>query len=83
MKVSKNIHFDALDNIINKYSNTVHRTIKMKLIDVTSDSYAKYNEDSNEKDPKFKACDCIRILKYKSIFVKDIYCKLVRKSFCY
>ena len=55
--VSKNVYFDVLDNIVNKYNNTVHRTIKMKPIDVTSDSYAEYNEDSNEKDPKFKVGD--------------------------
>ena len=36
--VSKNIYFDILDNIVNKYNNTVHRSIKMKPIDVTSDS---------------------------------------------
>ena len=42
-----------LDDIVNKYNNTVHRTIKMKPIDVTSDSYAEYNESSNKKDPKF------------------------------
>ena len=47
--ISKNIHFDVLDNIVNKYNNTVHRTIKMKPIDVTSDSYAEYSEDSNKK----------------------------------
>ena len=45
--VSKNVYFDVLDDIVNKYNNTVHRTIKMKPIDVISDSYAKYNEDSN------------------------------------
>ena len=28
--ISKNIYFDALDDIVNKYNNTVHRTIKMK-----------------------------------------------------
>ena len=39
--VSKNGYFDVLDNIVNKYNNTVHRTIKMKPIDVTSESYAK------------------------------------------
>ena len=38
--VSKNVYFDVLDDIVNKYSNTVHRTIKMKPIDVTSDTYA-------------------------------------------
>ena len=68
--VSKNIYCDALDRIVNKYSNTVHRTIKMKLIDVTSDPYAEYNEDSNETKPKFKVGDLVRISKYKSIFAK-------------
>ena len=50
--VSKKFYFDVLDNIVDKYNNTVHRSIKMKPIDVTSDFYAEYNEDSNEKDPK-------------------------------
>ena len=68
--VSKNVYFDVLDDIVNKYNNTVHRTIKMKPIDVTSDSYAEYNEDSNEKDPKFKVGDRVRISKYKNIFAK-------------
>ena len=62
--------FDVLDNVANKYNNTVHRTIKMKPIDLTSDSYAEYNEDSNEKDPKFKVGDRVRISKYKNIFAK-------------
>ena len=53
-----------------KYNNTVHRTIKLKPIDVTSDSYAEYNEDSNKKDPKFNVGDHVRISKYKSIFAK-------------
>ena len=39
--VSKNVYFDVLDDIINKYNNTVHRTIKMKPIDSTDDSYAQ------------------------------------------
>ena len=68
--VSMNVYFDVLDDIVNKYNNTVHRTIKMKPIDVTSDSYAEYNEDSNEKDPKFKVGDHVRISKYKNIFAK-------------
>ena len=44
---SKNIYFDVLDNIVNKYNKTVH-CIKIKRIDITSDSYTEYNEDSNE-----------------------------------
>ena len=50
-----------LEDIVNKYNNTVNRTIKMKPIDVTSDSFAEYNEDSNEKDPKFNVGDRVRI----------------------
>ena len=68
--ISKNVYFDVLDNIVNKYNNTVHRTIKIKPIDVTSDSHTEYNEDSNEKDPKFKVGDRVRISKYKNIFAK-------------
>ena len=49
--VSRNVYFDVLDDIVDKYNDTGHRTIKMKPIDVTSDSYAECNEDSNEKDP--------------------------------
>ena len=59
--VSKNVYFDVLDDIVNKYNNTVHRSIKMKPIDLTSDSYAEYNEDSNKKDPNFKVGDHVRI----------------------
>ena len=68
--ISKNVYFDVLDDIVDKYNNTVHRTIKMKPIDVTDDSYAEYNEDFNKKDPKFKVGDNVRISKYKSIFAK-------------
>ena len=46
--VSKNIYFNVLDGIVNKYNKKVHRTIKMRPIDVKLDSYAEYNEDSNE-----------------------------------
>ena len=58
---SKNLYFDVLDDIADKYKNTVHRTITMKAIDITGDSYGEYNEDSNKKDPKFKVVDHVRI----------------------
>ena len=47
--ISKNVYTDVLNDIVNKYNNTVHRTIKIKPIDVTNDSYVEYNEDSNKK----------------------------------
>ena len=68
--ISKNVYFDLLDDIANKYNNTVHRTIKMKPTDVTSDSHAEYNEDLNEKDPKFKVGNRVRISKYKNNIAK-------------
>ena len=60
--VSKNVYFDVLDDIVNTYNNTVHRTVKVKPTDVTSDSYAEY---SNEKNSKFKVGNRVRVLKYK------------------
>ena len=68
--ISKTFYFDVLHDIVDKYNNTVHKTIKMKPIDVTDDSYAEYNEDFNKKDPKFKVGDHVRISKYKNIFAK-------------
>ena len=68
--VSKNVYFVVLDDIVNKYNNTVHRKIQMKSIDVTSDCYAEYRKDSNEKDLKFKVGDRVRISKYKNVFAK-------------
>ena len=49
--ISKNVYIDVLDNIVNKYNNTVHKTIKMKPINVTDDSLAEYNDDFNKKNP--------------------------------
>ena len=64
--ISKNVYFDVLDEIVNKYNNTVHRTIKMKSI--APSSYIDYNENSNKKDCKFKVGDHVRI------FVQKHFC---------
>ena len=69
--LQKNIYFDVLDDIVNKYNNTGHRTIKVKPIGVTSDSYAECNEDSNVTKPKVKTGNHVRISKYKNIFAKE------------
>ena len=47
--ISKNLYFDVLGDIVNKYNNTIHRTFKIKQIDVIPDSYAEYNEDFDKK----------------------------------
>ena len=49
--ISKNVYFDVLDDIVDQYNDTYHRTIKMKPIDVKDDSFAEYNEGSNDQDP--------------------------------
>ena len=73
--ISKNVYFDVLDDIVDEYNNTYHKTIKMKPVDVGDDSFAEYNgvtfnEESNEKDPKFKVGDHVRISKFKNVFAK-------------
>ena len=68
--ISKNVYFDTLDNIFDEYKNTYHNKIKIKPVNVKSDSFDEYSEESNEKDPKFKIGDHIRISKYKNIFAK-------------
>ena len=66
--ISKNVYFDVLNDIADKYNNTYHNTIKMKPTDLKNDSFAEYNEESDEKDPKFKVNDHVRISKYKKYF---------------
>ena len=68
--ISKNVYFDVLYDIVDKCNNTYHKTIKMKTINVKDDFFAKYNEISNEKDPKFKVGDHVRISKFKNVFAK-------------
>ena len=69
--VGKNVYFNVLDDIVNKYNNTYHSSIKVKPKDVTDSVFVKYNEEFNKKDPKFKVGDYVRISKYKNIFAKD------------
>ena len=69
--ISKNVYFDVLDDIVDQYNNAYHKTIKMKPVDVGDDSFAEYNEKSNEKDPKFNVGDHVRISKFKNVFAKS------------
>ena len=69
--ISKNVYIDTLDDIVNKYNNTYHCTIKMKPVDVISSTYIDSRKEINDKDPKFKIGDIVKISKYKNIFAKD------------
>ena len=68
--ISKNVYIDKLDDIMNEYNNTYHTTIKMKPIDVKDNTYINTDKEINNKDPKFKVGDHVRISKYKNIFAK-------------
>ena len=65
----KNVHYNVLDDVINKYNNTKHSTIKMKPIDVKNNKRV-CTDEHNEKDSKFKVGDRVRISRYKTIFAK-------------
>ena len=64
------MYIDKLDDIVDKYNNAYHTTIKMKPIDVKYNTYINTNKETNDKDPKFKVGARVRISKYKSIFAK-------------
>ena len=68
--ISKNVYIDKLDDIVDEYNNTYHTTIKMKPIDVKDNTYINTDKEFNNKDPKFKVGDHVRISKYKNIFAK-------------
>ena len=68
--VSKNVYIDKLDDILNKYSDTYHCTIKMNPADVKSSTCINFNKENNEEDPKFKVGNHVRMSKYKTIFAK-------------
>ena len=59
--ISKNVYINKLDDIVNKYNNTYHRTIKMKPVDVKLSTYIDTSKEINYEDPKFKIGDIIRI----------------------
>ena len=68
--VSKNVHIDKLDDIVNEYNNIYHRTIKMKPIDVKDNTYIDFGKEVNDKDSKFQVGNHVRISKYKNIFAE-------------
>ena len=60
----------VLDDVVNKYNNTKHNTIKMKPIDVEDNNKRVYIDEHNEKDSRFEVGDRVRISKFKKIFAK-------------
>ena len=64
--ISKNVYIDKLDDIVNEYNNTCHRTIKMKPVDANDNTYidsmeSQSSKEVSAKDPKFKVDDHVII----------------------
>ena len=66
----KNVYYDILDDVVNKYNNTKHSTIEMKPTDVKDNNKRVYIDEQNEKDSRFKVGDRVGISRYKNIFAK-------------
>ena len=75
----KNVYYDVLDDVVSKYNNTKHSTIKMRPKDVKNDNKRVYIDEHNEKDTTklsssersgFKVGDRVRISKFKNIIAK-------------
>ena len=70
ISISKHVYIDKLVHILNEYNNRYHRTVKMKPLDVKYNTYIDSSKEVNDKDPKYKVGDHVRISKYKTIFAK-------------
>ena len=86
--LSKNVYIDKLDDIVKyqskyneKHNNKYHSTIKMKPIDVKSNTYIDSSNDINDKNPKFKIGDKVRISKYKNVFAKGYTANMSEQVF--
>ena len=61
--ISKNVYIDKIDDIVKEYNNKYHTSIKMKPVDVTDNTYINFKKEVNDRDPKFKVGDYVRISK--------------------
>ena len=75
--ISKNMYNDKLYEVVKKYNNKYHRTIKIKSDNEKSSMYIDFNKNNDKKNPKFKIGDNFKISKYKDIFAKGLRSKLV------
>ena len=71
--VSKNVYIDKLDDIVNKYNNAYHSTIKTKLIDVKSKPYIDFSEGVNDEYPKFKIVILLEHQNIKTFLQKAMF----------
>ena len=68
--LSKYVYIDKLYDIVNQYNNAYHSAIEIKPFDVKWSTYIDSSKENNDRVPKFKIHDIVRISKYKNIFAK-------------
>ena len=68
--IPKNEYIGKFNDIISKYNDKYNSTNKMKPADLKWSTYIKTNKEINDKDPKFKIGDIVRISKDQNIFSK-------------
>ena len=71
--ISKNVYIDKLDDIVNKYNNTYHRTIKMKPANVKPSTYIDSSKEVNNEDPKFKIVVLLEDQNIKTFLQKAMF----------
>ena len=77
--ISKNVYIDKLDDIVKEYNNSYHTRIKMKPVHVlltsscSDNTYISFKKEVNDKDPKFKVDDHVKISKYKKYLLNDTH----------
>ena len=70
ISISKNVYVNKLDDLVNEYNNTYHRTIKMKPIEIKDNTYIDSSKENNDENPKFNVGDHVRISNYKKKLAK-------------
>ena len=80
--ILKNVYIGKLENIVNRYNNTYHKTNKIKSVDVTPSVYIDFNKENNSEGPRFKVGDDIKISKYRNNFAKGYFANCSQEDFC-
>ena len=74
------MYIDKLDDIVDKYHTNFHRTIKINPINVKRNTYIDFDVENNDKNPKFKVGDPVRISKYKQN-LQEVTLRIGQKKF--
>ena len=79
--ISLKLYNDKLGDVVKKYNNTYHKTIKMKPVHIKSNTYINSSKEINDKDHKLKVANYVRILKYKKTFLQKTMFQISLKKF--